>query len=309
MYWALLTILLIGAIVFLAGEKLVTALIRHWAEPGESDPGPDIHVQRDIPYATAETGPLLLDLYRPQTQQSNLPVVLVLFGGGWFVGNKNQPVNKPMQVHRLTRHGYAVAVINYRLSDVASYPAPLVDARAAVRWLRTNADEHLLDPARIACWGFSAGGHLSSMLATTAAQTLPHEEPSATSCAVAAAVSFFGPGDLLKWTMSSNRSHITSPRWMVRRLMGGDLNGREEEMRQASPLHWVSPETAPMLLLHGKKDKVVPVEQSESLYAALRSNDVPAKLRIIPDAGHGSGQFFSSENMIEEVAEFFDEHL
>jgi len=308
MYWAIVVGLTV-LVVFLLRERLLLTFIRFWAEPRKVKEEPDMDVRRDLVYSTPDSGPLLLDLYRPRGDKAALPVVLVLFGGGWFAGNKNQPVAKPMQVQRLVRRGYAVAVINYRLSSEAKYPAALTDARAAVRWLRSHAREYALDATRIASWGFSAGGHLSAMLATTAQHPIPGEAHTRTSCAVDAAVCFFAPSEFQSWVEHSSGSGVASPRWMLQKLLGGDLQGREEDMKLASPVHRVSPQSAPMLLLHGENDTVVPVAQSEQLYAALQENAVDATLRRVPGAGHGSGKFFRSEDMIDEVANFLSLQL
>ena len=94
-----------------------------------------------------------------------MPVLLHIFGGGWMMGNRNQI--RALNGHNYAQHGYAVATIDYRLSDAATFPAQIHDCKAAVRWIRKHAEQYNFDPKKIAVFGASAGGHLSAMLGTT----------------------------------------------------------------------------------------------------------------------------------------------
>src|SRR5687767_8759314 len=122
-------------------------------------------VLRDVEYATVGDVSLRLDLYLPSDGEGPFPVLVWIHGGGWMEGSKNLAPNS-FQV-RQTARGYAVASINYRLSQQAIFPAQIHDCKAAVRWLRAHAREYNLDPDRVASWGSSAGGHLATLLGTS----------------------------------------------------------------------------------------------------------------------------------------------
>src|SRR5204863_10043821 len=102
-----------------------------------------------------------LDLYVPKSERP-LPLVIWIHGGGWQAGNKANP-----PLLGLTQKGFAVASINYRFSQHAVYPAQIQDCKAAVRFLRKNADKYHLDPDHFGAWGASAGGHLVALLGTS----------------------------------------------------------------------------------------------------------------------------------------------
>ena len=118
-------------------------------------------VYRDIPYITDGHERQKLDLYVP-VGRDNTPLLIWIHGGAWLQGSKEGGV--PLVY---LAEGYAIASINYRLSQHALLPAQLEDCKAAIRWLRSNAVEYGLDSTRFATWGPSAGGHLVTLLGTT----------------------------------------------------------------------------------------------------------------------------------------------
>ena len=120
-------------------------------------------VLHDIEYATVGGTSLLLDLYLPSDPVDDpVPLVLWVHGGGWRAGDKD-----PTRAPATLGEGYAIASVNYRLSDEAIFPAQIHDVKAAVRFLRGNADRFGLDPERFGAWGSSAGGHLVALLGTS----------------------------------------------------------------------------------------------------------------------------------------------
>ena len=116
---------------------------------------------RDLAYVSGGHERQKLDLYLPK-EGTNLPLIINIHGGAFKAGSKEDGV--PITY---LNQGYAVASINYRLSQHAIFPAQIQDCKAAVRWLRAHAGEYRLNPERFAVWGASAGGHLAAMLGTT----------------------------------------------------------------------------------------------------------------------------------------------
>ena len=150
----------------------------------------------DLVYATVSPAEKL-DLYIPTTGNGPFPVVVMVHGGGFMMGDKADGAGLA-GVDQLLAAGYAVASINYRLSGEAKYPAQINDAKAAVRFLRANAAKYNLNPDKFGAWGASAGGNLVSLLGTTCGVTelegadLGNADQS--SC-VQAVVDWFGPID------------------------------------------------------------------------------------------------------------------
>ncbi len=291
-------------------QTLVVALARSMSEPAWEDPPEDIAVARDIPFATTEQGPLLLDLYTPlERPEAAIPLVVWVYGGGWFVGHRNQI--QLSRAHHLTRRGYAVAAVSYRLSPVVPYPAQIHDVKASVRYLRANASRLGLDAERIGIWGASAGGHLVALMGTTNGQASMEGEVggaalSGVSSEVAAVVNYFGPSDLRTMHVDDGRDEAG---FMVEQFLGGDLAQKQEAAREASPVTWASGAAPPMLHVHGTQDEVVPFKQSERLHEALVAAGADSTLRAVPEGGHGRGAEFDSGVLIDEVGDFFDRHL
>src|SRR4051794_7366508 len=131
----------------------------------DSSPPPGHTIQRDIAYVANRHPRQQLDLYLPNASQK-LPLIIWIHGGAFRMGSKEGLEFDQVPLEYLAR-GYAVASINYRLSQHALFPAQIEDCKAAVRWLRTHAQQFNLDADRFGAWGPSAGGHLAAMLGTT----------------------------------------------------------------------------------------------------------------------------------------------
>jgi len=125
----------------------------------------------DVAYCTLGPRTLRADVYRPATKRrGGYPAVLFVHGGGWSSGNRHQHL--PM-AQQLAARGYVCVLPEYRLATEARYPAAVLDLQAALRWLRANAKAYNLDTARVAVWGFSAGGQLAALVGTTGTATAP----------------------------------------------------------------------------------------------------------------------------------------
>jgi len=252
----------------------------------------DGQVLRDIPYVEKGEQRQRLDLYLPENGRKR-PLVIWIHGGAWRGGDK-----APCPADLLTKRGYAVACINYRLSQHALFPAQIEDCRAAVRWLRAHAETYGLDPDRIGAWGASAGGHLAALLGTTEG-------------GVRVVCDLCGPKDLVRLVHQVEAGGPLDPRRPdspASLLLGGVWPANAEESARASPIMNVSPGDAPTFILHGDKDPIVPVEQSRSFFKALKDAGVEAQLQVLPGAGHGGPEFLEPR-ILESLLRFFDRHL
>ncbi|MEM9587975.1 MAG: alpha/beta hydrolase [Planctomycetota bacterium] len=250
-----------------------------------------------------ETKALLLDLFLPKQRSGALPVIVFIHGGGWNGGAKEAAYRCAA---KLATDGFAIASINYRLTQEAQWPAQINDCYDAVRWIRDHADEYDLDGGRIAVWGGSAGGHLAALVATR-----PYPGKESTSSRVQALVDWFGPTDLL--TMPPN---VVGPKRTKEevaasngaKLLGATVADVPKLAKDASALHHVSKDDPPTLIMHGEKDASVPLEQSQRLHQALIDVGVKSELDVLPGAGHGGQPFFKIASR-DRVSDFLKQAL
>jgi acetyl esterase/lipase len=242
-----------------------------------------------------------LNLYIPEKAEARLPLVVWIHGGGWQTGDKES-----CPATYLTAKGFVVASINYRLSQHAVFPAQIEDCKAAIRWLRANATTYHIDPDHIGVMGASAGGHLVALLGTTAAaKELDGNGGNANqSSRVQCVVDLFGPTDFVHWDPNFNKPVYT----MITNLLGGKANENTAKARAASPLFYVDKNSAPLLIIHGDKDPLVPLNQSEAIVEAMKKAGAEAKLIVIKGGGHGGAGFETPENR-KIIEEFFAKHL
>ena len=248
---------------------------------------------RDVEYVPRGHERQKLDVYVPRSA-SAVPLVVWIHGGAWQGGSKERPKG----IGFLSR-GYAVASVNYRFSQHAPFPAQLEDCKAAVRWLRANAQRLNIDPDRIGVWGHSAGGHLAALLGTTGNTKAFDVGPNlAHSSRVQAVCDWSGPTDLGLYGRSG-------PEDVLGRLIGGPIQDNRARVARANPITYVSRGVPPFLITHGDRDGLVPLKHSELLAAALRRVGGEVTLRVVRGAGHDPAEPDSNQ----KVMEFFDRHL
>ena len=260
----------------------------------------------NIAYSEVNARSLLLDLYLPE-EGGPWPVILCVHGGAWNHGTKSW--NGGELTRYLVGQGFALASIDYRLSQEAVVAAQIVDCRAAVRWLRANAGTYGLDAARIGVSGDSAGGHLVALLGT-AGEVSEWNQSAHLDCAsaVQAICDWYGPSDLLKLSAHPSDVDHDAPDSSSARLIGGPLQENIDRATSASPISYITGDEPPFLIIHGAHDRVVPYQQSEILHAALREAGADSTLRIIQGTGHG-GDAFRTPEVLNMVAGFFGKHL
>jgi acetyl esterase/lipase len=260
-------------------------------------------VYRDLPYVSGGHERQKLDLYLPKTKEKT-PLIIRIHGGAWLAGSKES--EGPQDY---LSNGFAVASINYRLSQHAVFPAQIQDCKAAVRYLRANAQKYNLDPNHFGVWGPSAGGHLAALLGTTGdINEFDVGENLSVSSSVQAVVDYFGPTDFLQ--MDEHRL----PDGMVHnaadspesKLIGGNIQDNPEKVAKANPITYVTKDAPPFLIIHGDKDPLVPHHQSELLEAALKKAGVPVSFYTVKGGGHGG---FKDPNVPKLTKEFFEKHL
>ncbi len=273
---------------------------------GASQPPSDQRIFTNVEYANVGGHRLALDLFLPNGR-GPFPVVMWIHGGGFALGARTDHV--PMF---LVEAGFAVAAIDYRLSDVAPFPAQIHDCKAAVRWLRAHQVGYRLDGSSIGAMGESAGGHLAALLGASGGVAVlegtggnPGE-----SSRVQAVFDEFGPTDLgAEWDflIATNNTILQT---MIIAFLGGTPAQQPVLATQANPITWVSGDDPPFLIFHGDADPLVPVSQSQALDTALDSAGRPSWLYIFPGVDHiGVNDELGTPDVLTVVVDFFTSAL
>jgi acetyl esterase/lipase len=279
------------------------AVVLFVANPCRAQQAKPLDVHPDIVYASPGNIAQTLDIYVPTGLAAPPPLVIYIHGGAWQGGSKDHPM-----VLGLTREGFALASINYRLSQVAIWPAQIYDCKAAVRWVRAHAAEYGFNPDKIGAAGASAGGHLVALLGTTAnrPELEGNEGNPGVSSRVQAVVDFFGPADFPNWNKGNANpvadETLDDP---VARLLGGTVTANPEKARAASPITYVNAQACPFFIAHGDQDPLVPLQQSIELNDALQKAGVPSTLYVVKGGGHG----FRSAIAMQKAFAFLEHYL
>lgn len=204
----------------------------------------------------------LIDVCRPPGSSAGpMPAALLIHGGGWSGGHRE---DLSWVCRYFADRGVVAATMEYRLLDGSErWPAPLIDAQLAVRWLREHASDLRIDTRRICAYGHSAGGHIAALLASQVG-TLPGdyaEQLGSFSSSISCAIDNWGPSD---FTVASPFQNLLS-----RFFPTMDEPGRLKLAPEVSPIVAITSSTAPIFIAHGFADTVVPIAQSIALMEAL----------------------------------------
>jgi len=255
----------------------------------------------DIEYAEIDGISLLLDLYYPENQVGPLPLIVWIHGGAFKMGSKSQISNLAIIN---AENDYVVASIDYRLVPDVIFPEPVYDTKAAIRWLRANADEYNIDSDNVGVIGGSAGGYFASMLGTSGGD-LEGEvgDDLDYSSTVQAVVNLYGPSD---FTMLLEDLGPGSTAVAESGYLGCEILECLDIAEEASPITYVTSDDPPFLILHGDLDPAIPIAQSERFYESLE--DAGVESTFITAEGYGHDITIAKVYM-PEIIDFFDLHL
>ncbi|MDD2979378.1 MAG: alpha/beta hydrolase [Hespellia sp.] len=269
---------------------------------------PKLHVK----YAEKDKMPLHLQIILPPMEcedmmgkEKKFPLVVFIQGSAWLEQNLGEKIHGLCE---FATRGYVVAIVEYRPSYVAPFPAQVKDAKTAIRFLQENADDYHIDRDNIFVWGDSSGGHTCVMVAATMEREYNDEKGKLN---VKAFIDFYGPVDITKMNDQNSTQDHMSPESPEGRLIGKRPVDNSPEWTDAvNPMNHISrdQEIRPILIVHGDKDCVVPFRQSVLLYEKLKKLDKKVELYKLEGADHG-GDAFLKKSVLDLVEQFLKKNM
>jgi acetyl esterase/lipase len=249
-----------------------------------------------------------LDIYLPAKAEGKRPLVVWIHGGAWKLNDKFADMGYMKNtVSSFIELGYAFASIDYRYSTEAVFPAQIQDCNQAITWLYKNAEKYGIDKNNIALVGFSAGGHLASLLALSnndKVKKFTHDgKPVAFK--IKAVVDFYGPSNFIALIP---KIEIHDPTESITSLFGATILERPDIAALASPTTYVDANDPPFTIFHGEKDESVPYTQSVLLRSYLLQAKVPNELTVVSNAPH-FGEMFDAASHRTKIELFLNKYL
>lgn len=264
----------------------------------------------NIPYAGDTILKHLLDIYLPAKSGTNTPLVVWIHGGAWMLNDKYADMSYMQNtVKSFIDSGYALASIDYRYSTTAVFPAQIQDCNEAVQFLYDHAAKYNLDKNRIAVIGFSAGGHLASLMALSNNNDVKEFYPPGKKInfKIRCAFDFYGPSDLVMLAVNPDTS-VNNERNPVSILLGAMPVDRPDLAKVASPVTYVDKNDPPFLIVQGEKDESVPNTESKILSSWLTLAGVRNKLIIVPGAPH-YGKMYDADYIREDIFRYLRKYM
>jgi acetyl esterase/lipase len=272
----------------------------------------------DVIYGRKFGTALTMDVFRPKSGGNGTAIVSVV-SGGWFSAHEGVP-------KKSIEGGYTVFAVVHGSQPRFTIQDAVQDLNRAVRFIRFHAKDYGIDPDRIGIMGGSAGGHLSLMqgIKPISPDEKSEDPVERTSSRVQAVACFFPPTDFLNYGERGKVAWKTTLNWLpspfdFERLEPGnkktlfsrhfvkvDADQQKAIAKEMSPLYFVTAEAAPILIIHGDADRVVPFEQSQRLVEKLEEAKVPVKLEVRKGRDHG---WPDTGPDLALMRDWFDQHL
>ena len=261
-----------------------------------------------IVYATREDMPLLIHYLTPRNGRADNPLIVFVQGSAWF---KQDLFIHLQEMVRMCQKGYCVALVEYRPSTTAPFPAQAEDVKTALRFLRCRPDYFHFDSGRVALWGDSSGAHTALMAGFTGDNFPNHPDDAAQTAAVRCVVDWYGPtviSEMAYEPSACGHMEADSPEgWLI-----GHLPVLEHPDLAAAtvPQAYLQKDvpTPPVLIMHGSRDTTVNFQQSVHLYEALKGLGKEAEFIKLEGADHGFNGF-ACEAALDAVDAFLKKHL
>lgn len=258
----------------------------------------NVTYHHDVEFVNANGTPLHLQIMRPysrNTPKRPLPCVVFVQGSGWL---EQYCYFNVVQLGQLAARGFVCAIVQYRHSGIAPFPAQIEDALNAVRFLRKNAEEYGVDPENMILAGDSSGGHTAVYASMFHNDATPQNLFPGVSGEVKGVVDYYGAVTVMQddgFPSTPNAFEGDTPEGKV--LGSVDLRQNPDLRRRFSVPCVLDANTAipPVLIFHGTKDRTVNCTQSVELYRHMKSLGKPAELYLLEGADHGGAEFWTPE--------------
>lgn len=278
-------------------------------------PCPRADVLPEIVYQERSGEKQHIQLFKPmavppstEAVPNKYPVIVYVPGSAWHRQNVWIGLSRALSA---VEQGYAFAIVEYRPSDIAPFPAQVEDAKSAIRFLKANAEQFGLDKERFGIWGDSSGGHTVSFVGITGDEYPNEGTCQEENCSVRCVVDWFGPTDISEMSYyPSGMDHHSadSPEGFL--IGQKDVLENPELAQKTNLMNYLSAEKPipPFLIMHGSCDNVVPFNQSVLFYEKLKSLGKEVTFYKLLGSGHGV-RGFSSPEAVQTVLDFFAKHM
>jgi len=268
----------------------------------------------DLVYGHKDGMALTLDVLTPKRNAKGLGLILVS-SGSWKSGKSDVAADnirrreKDHWAQGLLGGGFTLFVVRHGSSPRYHVPEMIADMNRSVRYVRTIAGDYGADPDRLGITSGSSGGHLSLMAALTGDDGNPDaKDPiERVSSHVQCVVAWFPPTDMVNWGVKNGFNAIGVLRPSLFQQMFGEITDLEQQLRGISPIYFATAQSPPLLLIHGDRDKTVPLQQSKVMQEKYEELGLPVKLIVESGGGHSYWPGIAEE--YEEVWKWFDEYL
>ncbi len=268
-----------------------------------------------VAYAEKSGRTLHLQIIQPSRQAvdgpdsgARLPLVVFVQGSAWLEQALGVSL---LPLADFAERGYVVAIVEYRPSFVAPFPAQIRDAKTAIRFLRAHADDYGIDAERVAMWGDSSGGHTTVLTYLTEDDPEYSDEPTDEPLGVSCYVDYYAPTDISRMNQEPSTMDHVSPDSPEGLLIGGHAVLESPELVAPTvAMNHIGPDRdlKPLLIVHGDRDRLVPFQQSALLYEALIEAGQPVDFYRLKGADHG-GPAVWAEPVMDLVDGFIQRHL
>ena len=289
------------AIFLLIFSAFVRAQMPQNPVKNQFPPGTVFH--ENIAYAADSDPKHLLDIYLPAKAGAGMPLVIWVHGGAWLSNDKYADMGYMKEtIKALLDNGFALASIDYRHSTQAVFPAQLQDCHQAIEYLHRQASTYGFDRQNFFLMGFSAGGHLASLIGLSAnnKQREFFADGARSSFRIKGVVDFYGPADLLAMPLPAAEESAKDP---ITLLLGATVTERPDLAKKASPVTYVDRNDPPFIIIQGEKDQSVPQSQSVMLHSWLKLSGVQSEIIVVKNAPH-YGAMFDAEDIRSAVIGF-----
>ncbi|BAU53962.1 alpha/beta hydrolase [Mucilaginibacter gotjawali] len=264
-------------------------------------------VLENIPYANDTLKKHTLDIYMPPVKSLGYPLIVWIHGGAWMSNDKHADMGYMTNtIKAFLNAGYVLASIDYRHSTTAPFPAQIQDCNRAIEYLYDNAAQYSIDESRIALIGFSAGGHLASLIGLSNNNTEKsfYYNGKKPQFKITVVLDFYGPSDFS--TLKGHDSpDLKNP---ITLLLGGTVAEKPELAKKASPITYIDKKDPPFFIVQGEKDESVNPDQSILLSTRLKSAHVANQLTIVPGAPH-YGVMFDTDFIKRDLMSFLNKYM